>query len=303
MAKILYIAGYGRSGSTIVDIILGNHSEIVGVGEVSFLLDDWSDPNRRCSCGKPYRECEFWGDFLDHDPAPKLPELARSIERVLFLPRLLSNLIPAEDRTTYADYQRRLFEYIESRTGKSIIVDSSKSARYLTGRLLSLQKLAHQDVYVLHLVRNGLDTMASLAVTGSNWALENHTQPRRFMALRSVAGWVSANVWASMLGRRLGPGRYLRLRYEDFLADPSESLRMIGKLCGFDPEELIERIHKNDHFQVGHMVGGNRVRFEGRVRLRRSGNSRNRQELRIHHRLIFAIFGGWLQHRYGYLGS
>ena len=87
LAKILYIAGYGRSGSTLLDIVLGNHPENVGVGEVSFLLNDWANRSRRCSCGVPYQECEFWKNlFLDSPPTPELTQLVRKLEALsLFL--------------------------------------------------------------------------------------------------------------------------------------------------------------------------------------------------------------------------
>lgn len=303
MAKILYVAGYGRSGSTILDIILSNHSKIAGVGEVSNLLDDWANPARPCSCGKPYQVCEFWRDLLEGFSPCELSQLSRSVARATFVPSLLSNLISNEDRTNYARYERHLFQYIESHTSKSIIVDSSKSARTKTGRFLALQRLAHHDVYVLHLVRNGLDTMASLVVTGSNRALEHGLSPPRSMPVRSVTGWVIANLSASLLGRILGPGHYHLLRYEDFLASPADALRKIGEFCGFDPEELIVRIYQNDYFHVGHRVGGNRIRFQRQVRLRRENEMRQREGLRAYHRLLFFLVGGWLQRRYGYLRS
>ena len=73
MTKILYIAGYGRSGSTVLNIILGNHSSITSVGELSFLPEDWTNHHRVCSCGAPYHTCEFWKDlYLDQPPNPEL---------------------------------------------------------------------------------------------------------------------------------------------------------------------------------------------------------------------------------------
>ncbi len=36
--KVLYITGAGRSGSTILDIVLGNHPDIESTGELSNLV-------------------------------------------------------------------------------------------------------------------------------------------------------------------------------------------------------------------------------------------------------------------------
>ena len=32
---LCYIAGFGRSGSTVLDVLLGNHPEVLSLGEVS----------------------------------------------------------------------------------------------------------------------------------------------------------------------------------------------------------------------------------------------------------------------------
>jgi hypothetical protein len=303
MTKILYIAGYGRSGSTVLDILLGNHSEITGVGEVTYLLDDYADTGRQCSCGMPYAECNFWKNFFPHGaPSSGLPQLVRKMETLSSLPRLLLGSITRKDRDAYRVYQAKLFGHVVSQTGKSIVVDSSKSARRVAARFLALSRLGGQDVYVLHLVRNGLATMESLTVTGSNWALEGCAQAPQWSGLRAAIGWVSTNVWTSVLGRFGSPNRYMLLFYEDFVADPATALRKIGQFCGFNAEELIARIDRNDYFQVGHMVGGNRVRFQSAIKIQLAGTRSGSSLLKPHDRLIFEFMGGWLNRHYGYDG-
>ncbi|CAA9219325.1 MAG: hypothetical protein AVDCRST_MAG93-380, partial [uncultured Chloroflexia bacterium] len=80
--RVLKITGLGRSGSTVLDIVLGNHPDIESVGEVSRLIrTGWIsreslrgiDPKKRavpiCTCGKrldvlyvdtPDEACPFW---------------------------------------------------------------------------------------------------------------------------------------------------------------------------------------------------------------------------------------------------
>ena len=41
--KIIYVAGYGRSGSTLIDIVLSNSSNITTVGEISNIFNELSD--------------------------------------------------------------------------------------------------------------------------------------------------------------------------------------------------------------------------------------------------------------------
>src|SRR5687768_11029927 len=115
MSKILYIAGYGRCGSTILDIILNGHPEITGDGEVTFLLDDWANSSRHCACGTPYDKCDFWkGLFSDQTSLIEMIKLARKIEKRSFVLRLLLGTVSKEDRQAYRAYQEKLFAHIMS---------------------------------------------------------------------------------------------------------------------------------------------------------------------------------------------
>lgn len=304
MAKVLYIAGYGRSGSTVLDIILGNHSGITGVGEVTFMWGHHSGTNRKCSCGMPYGKCRFWKDFFPSgSPTSDLTRLVRKVEKLSFIPRLLLGWVTKKDRDAYRTCQARLFDQVVSHVGKPIVVDSSKSAWKAAGRFLALCRLAGQDVYVLHLVRNGLATMESLTVTGSNRALKGYIPAPKWAGLRSALGWVSTNVWTSLLSRVMPENRYMLLFYEDLVADPATALRKIGRFCGFDPEELVTRVNRNDDFQVGHRVGGNRVTQQSKIKLLTGSSPYHGDTLKLSHRLVFGVTGGWLNHHYGYGGN
>lgn len=301
MTKILYIAGYGRSGSTVLSTVLGNHPQMASLGEVSFLLEDWTDPRGVCSCGRRYRECDFWKDMFEGGgPSPETVRLARRVERASSLLRLCLGWVGREEREEYRAHQEQLLDYVTARTDAPVIVDSSKSPRLTVGRLLAMSRLAGQDVYILHLVRDGLATMASLVVTGSNRALEGRTRPLRLPALRAAVGWTWTNLFASAMRRVVGDDHYLRLRYEDFLADPPGALRRIGELLELDMSGLVERVEQRGAFEVGHMVAGNRVRFQRLIRLRGVDADHQEHLLRRSQRLLFSVIGGGLNRRLGY---
>ena len=61
--RIVYIAGLGHSGSTILDLALGVHTDAVGLGEVYTLLRKKQRQNHMgslCSCGETATKCPFW---------------------------------------------------------------------------------------------------------------------------------------------------------------------------------------------------------------------------------------------------
>lgn len=65
--KIVFITSLERSGSTLLDITLGRHPDLVSFGEVARVLLPHcgggmpSVVERPCSCGSKVSECEFWG--------------------------------------------------------------------------------------------------------------------------------------------------------------------------------------------------------------------------------------------------
>ena len=297
MNKILYIAGYGRSGSTVLDVILGNHPDIVSVGELAYLLDDWGEPDRHCACGRLYRQCTFWKHLPDVvSVSEDIRRIVRHIEKRSRTFPILSGTVNLERQREYRVFQRRLFSYIQEQSGKSIVLDSSKSARDTALRFYALSKIADLDVYVLHLVRDGRATMASCVRKGSNWALEGYRQPKRFPGLRAALGWTLTNSWTVALAKRyLSPDRYLQIRFGDLTSDPASVLNQIGQFVGVEAGILVEWVEQGKGFEVGHNVGGNRVRLEKQIHLRTDENTAGDGTLNWYHQLCFEAIGGWVQ--------
>lgn len=59
---LVYIAGSGHSGSTLLDLILGGHDRIAALGEIHrlYVSANKDTPAHRCVCGEPVRGCSFW---------------------------------------------------------------------------------------------------------------------------------------------------------------------------------------------------------------------------------------------------
>ncbi len=78
MKKIIYIAGLGHSGSTILDMALGCHPKIVGLGEIYAVFNkenpDALFKKSTCSCGKKGKDCDFWKDLQEISSSDKSTE-------------------------------------------------------------------------------------------------------------------------------------------------------------------------------------------------------------------------------------
>ena len=62
--KILYIASSGRSGSTVLDLLLGAHAACWTLGEFYVLPWNLRMHTKPCGCGRPVEECHFWGPIV-----------------------------------------------------------------------------------------------------------------------------------------------------------------------------------------------------------------------------------------------
>src|SRR5690554_3151258 len=159
--KVIYIAGNGHSGSTLLDIIIGSSPNIFSAGELTCITRD-SIFEEYCSCNQLIKECSIWSEivkiWLETSPVnlEDYKKLRWKFERNKTTVRTLSSrFMPSQDFKTYCIATRLLFEAIQKVTGKNIIVDSSKSPQ----RIAILSKIV--DLKVIHLCRNAKGVLNS----------------------------------------------------------------------------------------------------------------------------------------------
>lgn len=302
MKKIIYIAGYSRSGSTILDLLLSSHGDIFGTGELTYLFDDWEDENRVCTCGKRYDDCSFWGDFKlpDNISMAEAIKVIRRVESRKHLAELEGDTMPKVITEQYGEIQNALYSHIFKKSNVEFIVDSSKTSRDMAGRFYALQRYTDFDVYVIHLVKNGMSIVESYVKKGRNWALEGHGNNDFFPAIRSSIGWKLANRIAERLGEKM-PERYLRINYENLVQEPRVILRQLGDFLGIEMTEVIKNAENSEALVTRHNVGGNRLRLENEVKFKPAKSDKSRvNRLSVFHRIIFKILTNGLNKKYKY---
>lgn len=281
MTDVLYIAGWGRSGSTILDSILGQVDGLVSGGELRYVWDRGLQQNRPCGCGAPFRECELWrevfergfGGFDAVDPEAVL-HAGRAALRTRHLPALAARGGGAVE-DAYRDALRRLYAALADVTGARVVVDSSKTPSYA----FALASVPGLDVSVVHLVRDPRATAWSWLRRKQMPDAGGTREMHRHGPLYSSLMWDVSNAAMPLLwrGRR---SRYLRLRYEDLVAAPEAALRRLLALVGAEDAELPLVGDHAVELAPSHSASGNPSRFAtGRVELQADEEWRERMPL------------------------
>ena len=122
---------------------------------------------------------------------------------------------------------------------------------------------------------------------------------QRVLYLVSVVRWTIQNLATEWICRQLGPKRTMRLRYEDFVADPKSALEKIGALIELDLTSVAEAASSGKPMHAGHNIGGNRTKKSGTITLRPDAKEWKSTLSPTEQRLSW-ILVGWLMRRYGY---
>lgn len=271
--RVLYIAGLGRSGSTILGRLLGEVAGLTFEGELHRVWLKGSLRDGHCGCGRRFSVCEFWAHVRQHGGASGGEREGRFVVewmdanlRTRHFPALrLGGLDWLRRRSGFERVVRSitgLYRAIRHAAGADWIVDASKDP--VCGQFLSL--MPGFELSVLHLVRD------PRAVSHSWRRIRRHPltgEPGLRMGLvKSAALWTTWNILATWIGR---PSRRIRVRYEDFVRDPQgtlgTALEAVGR-GGLESNILNGRVARLDE---SHILSGEFGRFrKGEVEIRAS---------------------------------
>lgn len=296
---VLYVTGWCRTGSTLLGNLLNELPGVVHVGELHYLWRNGvlaQGTNTRCGCRTAVRDCPLWSEVVRKVvTGPPAEDALRALagQRAYLRTRHTgARLAEARDRRAapagaVAAVERliSLYDAVAAVAGAALVVDSSKypaEAAALCGR-------AELDVRVLHLVRDP-------RATAHSWRRAKAYIPA-MSVVRSGAYWTAFNFASDRIGRAFG-ARYLRVRYEDFAADPVTTLRAVLSFAGRHDEPPV----KPDGTAVlgtNHTVTGNPDRLvHGPVHI--AADEAWRDALPLGPRLVATALAAPALRRYGY---
>ncbi len=274
---VLYLGGIGRSGSTLLERMLGELPGVTVLGEVVHLWARALRDDESCGCGDPFSACPFWTEVgrrafggwhrLD---AEQVLALKHRVDRTRHVGRLaLPALRPAvrRDLLAYLDLYERVYAAAREVSGARVVVDSSKHAslayclRWSTGL----------DLRVLHVIRDS----PAVAYSWSKQVVrpeagDSDSLMPVYGVLHVVGRWNADNAMFDLL-RAVGERVHV-VRYEDLLDDTRGTLLGTAAFAGLAvaPGDLEFLTGGGVQLGATHTVAGNPMRFRsGRLVLRR----------------------------------
>jgi hypothetical protein len=309
VTEVAYIGGSGRSGSTVLALLLGQLPGFVAAGGLSNLWERGLKENYLCGCGEHFRECAFWEqvgreafggwDALD---ANELVRLKFAVTKYRHWPwHLAPHLRPGffKQLVDYSDYMARLYAAIKSVSGRRVVVDTSHDVM----PALLLRRMPSVHGRILHLVRDSRGVAFSLSKRVLRAEVTTTpTYMSRYAPAQASLEWVVANLPYHVMRRRLLPR--LRVHYESVVASPATEIPRIVEFFGarLSPAEL--SILEGDSIEIteNHMVSGNPHRLGTRhVQVRLDDEWRGR--MRPKDRMFVTLLTWPLGLAYGYMGN
>ena len=225
--SILLISGSGRSGTTILSLLLSQGRSILNVGQLRDIWAGWAKPVI-CACGEELGSCSLWGTLVDIVCPDRDIDKIKSSQKAMrnFLKdagkqknwmneKILSEL--AERHAGFLDELQRLLNALFEKSDARVIVDSSKSPEFA----LAVHMTDIADVYVLNVARDPRAVAYSWRCKGTA------NVPRQMDAWLERQKRLSSWSETAHLKHR-------RLRYEDFARNPepylSDILNWVGEV-------------------------------------------------------------------------
>lgn len=214
MVKIIAISGSGRSGSTLLSLLLSQDARVFNLGQLRHLWRSCAD-NEPCSCGQGLQDCAIYKDIVVDTTAMQtagkafFKDAARQSDWTD--PATVAAL-----KKRHRDFLRGLqavLEQIATTVQATHFVDSSKAPEVA----LALSLLPDSDLYLLNLVRDPRavacswykkkQSVSALIRNARDWS----ARQRRLMR------------WKPALGER-----FLTLRYEDLATSPVDAIDSVS---------------------------------------------------------------------------
>jgi len=264
---VIYIGGSGRSGSTLLDRVLGQVPGVISAGEIRDVWRAGVGENRLCGCGVPFADCPFWTRVGDEAFGGWSRVDAAAASRLFTSIGLREAVAPGRSSTASrrAQLVRDLYRGIAVASDADVLVDSSKSPSY--GAVLAAALPLRMSI--VQLIRDS----RGVAHSWSKVVKRPDTPGRDVEMLRLSPGsvalrWILHNGTLERMARRIPT---VHVKYERVVADMRTEVHRILEAAGRPIDDGALAFIRDGRVELrpNHTVMGNPMRLAtGQVELR-----------------------------------
>ncbi|MFH1426570.1 MAG: sulfotransferase [Candidatus Kerfeldbacteria bacterium] len=243
MNEIIYISGIGRSGSTLLDLVISSSTSVCSVGEM-YKFNAMAEEGVPCSCGRAMTVCPFWSDAAANQKQFHI-ENRMNVRDYLKILHYALNPLYRNLRFAHTSDNAALLSELSGKctSGVKYFLDSSKEV----GRLAELHSDPSLKVTNIFVIRD------ARAVANS---FNSGKQGPRKSYFLSLGKWLLMNFLIMRYVRKSGVPT-LFIHYEKFCREPKAHLESIARFLNIEiPADYAERVRTMDDY---HNIGGNRL--------------------------------------------
>lgn len=267
---VLYLAGVGRSGSTLLERMVGELDGVCPAGELVHLWHRGIELDEPCGCGATFSACPFWSEVGEKAfggwsrvPVSRVEELRQRLDRSRQIPAMLAPRLMrrfAGELREYTDYYAALHDAIRAVSGAPVVIDSSKHPSLA----FALAARHDGDLRAIQMVRDPRAVAHSWTKATERPEAAIHDKAiavfSTYPPSRTARLWLGHNTSLGALPRFGVP--LLVVRHEDVVADPVKVIRRVATWAGL-PDDIALPVSADRvaTLTASHTVSGNPMRF------------------------------------------
>ena len=258
--NLIYIASNGRSGSTLLDMLLGRHKNCFTLGEFQVLSIEYIVNKHLCGCGKRLDMCDFWDGIIKKNKKIIFDgSISRfrkndngSVLRWKELKDIFFNTFNSKkeiSRYGLENYKvlKSLIKTAQSNKKINFLIDASKDPY----RLAWLLRSKYFEIKILHIIKLPEAFVYSMCKNEQNFV------KRWFKTIRMSLRWILQNIIISKVSNKHSKKK---IRYEELALNTHTNLKEIFNFLNLKYQNTSKDVFQKKN----HAIAGNIMRFNSR---------------------------------------
>ncbi|WP_431108139.1 sulfotransferase [Winogradskyella poriferorum] len=256
---LIYIIGSGRSGTTLLDIMLGNLKEAISLGEINRFYKRSGVPPKRDETSKVFL---FWDRYRKILNIQDFDMLFKQSQKNEYHSAFIKSLCRKND-IKYVKGLKKEYIALSKITKENVLIESSKypSRGLNISNYLDKEKFNIKYVY---LKKDPIKVVKSFQKKNLEQPSKGFIMANLYYLIVNVLCQISVVV-LKRRGHKVGI-----VKYEDLVNKPQATIRRLGACLEEDCGLLINKLSKSEPLSTGYLFDGNRIRLKETLTLQTS---------------------------------